>query len=157
MKATTIRLLVTLVVVGAALGWAAATVVVGWSGRSLSVPVLAGASLWLLAVSLFVWGRIVRPRLQARYRSDIQAEPLPVLVAARVAALAVAASRTGALVSGVYLGILTFTVARGVNTPAAVQTLWSALMAAGGAGATCLVAMWIERACLIPLGDDDGQ
>ena len=157
MKPTSIRLLVVLVVIGAALGWALATVVAGWTGRSLPLPILAGSALWLLAIALFAWGWFVRPRVRARNERMPQAEPMPALMAARVAVLTMAASRMGALVTGFYLGAVTATVAEGISTPASQQTVWSGVLAATGAAATGAAALWIERACLLPAQQDDDE
>ena len=157
MKPTSIRLLVVLVVIGAALGWALATVVAGWTGRSLPLPILAGSALWLLAIALFAWGWFVRPRVRARNERMPQAEPMPALMAARVAVLTMAASRMGALVTGFYLGAVTATVAEGISTPASQQTGWSGVLAATGAAATGAAALWIERACLLPTQQDDDE
>ena len=157
MKPNSIRLIAVLVVIGAAAGWAIATVVAGWTGGSLPLPILAGSALWLLAIALFAWGWFVRPRLRARNERTPQAEPLPALMAARVAVLTMAASRMGAVVAGVYLGAVIATVAGGMSTPASQQTVWSGVLAATGAAATFAAALWIERACLLPEQQDDDE
>lgn len=157
MKPTSIRLLVVLVVGGAALGWALATIASGWTGRSLPLPILAGSALWLLAIALFTWGWFVRPRVHARNEKVPHADPMPALMAARIAVLTMAASRMGALVAGIYLGAVIATVAEGMTTPAAQQTVWSGVLAATGAAATCAAALWIERACVLPARQDDDE
>ncbi len=159
MRPSSAPLLTALVVIGAALGWGMSVVVDGWTGRALPVPVLAGAALWLLGIALIVWGAMIRPRLNARVdpARHPSIDPLPVLVAARVAAIAMAATRMGAVISGLYLGIAIATVASGLSTPATQQTLWAALLAGTGA-AVCAVAGWrLERWCLLPHGDGDGR
>lgn len=157
MKPTGIRLIVVLVVIGTTVGWALATIVGGWTGRSLPLPTLAGSALWLLAIALGAWGWFVRPRVRARSERFPQAEPLPVLAAARVAVLTMAAARMGAAVAGFYFGVMIATIAEGLSTPAAAQAFWSALLATTGAAATCAVALWIERACVLPTGRDDDE
>lgn len=157
MKPTGPRLLAVLLAVGLAGGWALATIVTGWSGRSLPLPTLAGAALWLLAIALFAWGSFVRPRVAARNRPSVVAEPMPALQAARIAVLSMAAVRMGAVVAGAYLGIVLSTLVGGLSTPAAAQAFWSGLLAATGAAATSGVALWIERACVLPAGEDDDQ
>jgi hypothetical protein len=156
-KPTSIRLVVVLAVIGAALGWALATVVAGWTGRSLPLPILAGSALWLLAIALFTWGWFVRPRVRARNEQMPQAEPMPALMAARIVVLTMAASRMGAVVAGFYLGAVIATVAEGMTTPASQQTVWSGVLAATGAAVTCAAALWIERACLLPAQQDDDE
>jgi len=157
MKPTSIRLLIVLVVIGAALGWALAIIVSGWTGRSLPLPALAGSALWLMGIALFAWGWFVRPRVSARNEKMPQAEPMPALMAARIAVLTMAASRMGAVVAGIYLGTVIATVAEGMSTPAAQQAIWSGMLAATGAAATCAAALWIERACLLPDSPDDDE
>lgn len=157
MKPTSVRLLLVLLVLGAAFGWGLATVVAGWTGRSLPLPVLAGSALWLLAIALVAWGSFIRPRVRARGEEVPTADPLPSLMAARVAVLTMAAARMGVVVAGFYLGVVIATVADGLSTPAAEQALWSGLLAASGAAATCAAGLWIERACLLPTGHDEDK
>ncbi len=157
MKPSRPPLIVTLVVVGAAVGWGAAVIVDGWTGRSLQVPVLAGSALWLLGIALIVWGWVIRPRLQAhvdplRFPGI---DPMPVLVAARVAAIAMAATRVGALVAGLYIGIAIAAIASGLSTPATQQTLWSALLAGSGSVVVAGAGFRLERWCLLPADTDD--
>lgn len=157
MKPTSPRLVIILITIGAALGWGLSIVVDGWSGRALPVPVLAGSALWLLGIALVVWGSVIAPRLQANLdpARHPNVQPLPVLVAARVAAIAMAASRTGALIAGLYGGIAIATLASGLTTPATQQTLWSALLAASGSAVVAGAGLRLERSCLLRGGDDD--
>lgn len=155
MKPTQPPLMTALVLIGAALGWGLSVVVDGWTGRALPVPTLAGAALWLLGIALIVWGWIIHPRLGANVdpRRHPGVEPLPVLVAARIAAIAMAASRVGALVTGLYVGIAIATLAAGLSTPAAQQTLWSAVLAASGSSLVAGAGLRLERWCLLPSRD----
>ena len=157
MRPTHPPLIVTLVLVGAAVGWGLFVVVDGWTGRSLPVPVLAGSALWLLGIALIVWGSVIRPRLRANIdrRKSPGVDPLPILVAARVAAVAMAASRVGALIAGLYAGITIATVASGLTTPATQQTLLAAVLAASGAAVVAGAGLRLERWCLLPGDDDD--
>ena len=142
---------------GAAGGWAVVVILQGWSGRALPVPVLAGSALWLLGVAFIIWGSVVGPRLQSR--SDPTAhpgvEPLPGLVAARVAAISMAASRVGAFVAGIYTGLGLATIAGGLSTPASTQAVWASLLAASGAAVTCVAAVRLEHRCLLPSGAEN--
>lgn len=159
MRPTTSRLVVTLAVLGAAAGWGLSLIVQGWTGRSVPVPILAGSALWLLAIALLAWGMVIKPRLGARVHPDRHpgVQPLPVLVAARVAAISLAATRMGALVAGLYGGVAGATLAGGMSTPASQQTLLAALLAATGAAATSIAALRLERWCLVPHGNDDSD
>ncbi|MGA1146226.1 MAG: DUF3180 domain-containing protein [Candidatus Nanopelagicales bacterium] len=159
MRPTHPPLIAMLVLIGAAVGWGLFVVIDGWTGRSLPVPVLAGAALWLLGIALIVWGSVIRPRLRANIdrRKSPGVDPLPVLAAARVAAVAMAASRVGALIAGLYAGITIATVASGLTTPATQQTLWAAVLAASGAAVVSGAGLRLERWCLLPDGDDEGD
>jgi len=121
MTPTRIRVLVALAAIAAALGWGALTLVEGQSGRVIPVPWLSAATMWVLTVALFIWAVLSRPRLQ---RAE-GAKPMPPLVAARTAALAMAASRVGALVGGFYLGLAMGAFGRRVSE-AGSETLLSA-------------------------------
>ena len=101
MTPTRLRLLALIAVVAGVVGWVLATIADSIFERYLPVPWSAALAMWLLAVGLGMWGLIVRPRLQRKPGT----EPLPPFVAARTAALALAASRVGAGVFGFYLGV----------------------------------------------------
>jgi hypothetical protein len=111
----------------------------------------------LLGIALIVWGSVIRPRLRANIdrRKSPGVDPLPILVAARVAAVAMAASRVGALITGLYAGITIATVASGLTTPATQQTLLAAVLAASGAAVVAGAGLRLERWCLLPGDDDD--
>jgi len=149
MGTTRIRLLIALAVIAAVLGFAVVTVIAGQSGRVIQVPWLASVTIWVLAVALLIWTMLSRPRLQRRPGS----KPLPPLMAARTAALAIAASRAGSLVAGFYAGVALATVDRR-DTPAGMSTLWSSGASAVGAVALVAVALWLEYLCRLPLDDD---
>jgi hypothetical protein len=65
-----------------------------------------------------------------------------------------AASRTGALVAGIYAGIGIGT-ASALQTPAGAATFWASVVAAGGALALILIALWLESICRIKVRPDD--
>lgn len=150
MSPTRIRLLVVLGLLGAAVGWGAFRVVEAVDGTYLPVPWLAPATLWVLAGALLVWGLLSRPRLLRRPGH----RPMPPLVAARTAALAMAASRTGALVAGVYLGIGVAVLPLAGASPAGAEVAWASGAAVLGALALVLAALWLERMCRLPDQED---
>ena len=86
MTPTRLRVLVAAAVICAAIGWGLAQIVYAWNGRLLPVTWLAPAALWLLAAAVAYWTWTSRPRLQRR----LGTRPLPPVVAARSAALAMA-------------------------------------------------------------------
>lgn len=93
-------LLVALAVLAGAIGFATVSLWETAFGRTLPVPLMASITLFLLAVAIFIWAILIRPRLLRKEGT----KPISPFTAARTAALAMAASRTGALVVGFYLG-----------------------------------------------------
>lgn len=150
MQPTRVRLLIGIAVVLAAIGWGLVEVVSSWSGRLLPVPWLAAAALWIVAGALAYWTYLVRPRLQGR--PDVK--PIEPLVAARSAALAMAASRIGALMLGFYAGVAVGMAGR-MTTPSGMAAFWAATAASVGALLLVAAALWLEHSCRLPLGRDD--
>jgi uncharacterized membrane protein YfcA len=127
-------------------------VIDAWLGRLVPVPWLAAAAMWLLAGAVLYWAATSRPRIERRPG----AKPMPPLVAARSAALAMAASRIGSLVAGCYAGIaLAMVPALGTQTGTA--TCWAASLASLGAAALVAGALWLEHICRLPIGPSDGD
>ncbi len=149
MGATRLRLLIVLAAIAAVLGYAVVTIVAGQSGRVLQVPWLAAATLWVLALALLMWALLSRPRLQRKPG----VKPMPPLMAARSAALAMAASRAGSLVAGFYAGVAIATLPHR-DTPAGMTTTWASAASALGALALVAAALWLEYLCRLPLDDD---
>jgi len=147
---TRIRLLVLIAVVAGVLGWIVATVSDSIIGRFLPVPWSAAIAVWMLAIALAMWVWIVRPRLLRREGT----EPLSPFVAARTAALALAASRVGAGVTGVYAGIGIQFISSWSIPAAQASALIAGLTALGGV-ALAVVALWLERLCRIKDDDDE--
>ena len=151
MQPTRIRLLVGVALVAGAVGWGVVQIVDAWLGRLVPVPWAAAGALWLLAGAVGYWAIISRPRL----RHHPGSKPMEPLVAARTAALAMAASRIGALVLGFYAGIAVG-MAPSLSTPSGLQTFWASSAAALGAFALVAAALWLEHLCRLPVGPDDG-
>ena len=152
MQPTRARLLIGIAVICAALGWGTVQIVAAWFGRLVPVPWLAAGALWIVAGALTWWTFQARPRL--RGRPDVK--PIDAIVAARSAALAMAASRIGAVMAGFYVGVAVGLVAR-ISTPSGAQAFWASTVAAVGAAGLVAAALWLEHSCRIPLGrgDDD--
>jgi hypothetical protein len=148
-RPTRVRLLVGVAVVAAAAGWGLARVVEASTGRLLPVPWLAPAALWLLAGAVVVWALLSRPRLLRRPGH----RPMPPLVATRTAALAMASSRVGAAVGGLYAGIA-IDALRALSTPAGRDTALLSALCVLGAAALVAAALWLERMCRIREDDD---
>lgn len=146
MSPTSLRLLLTLGVLSAVVGWLLADVVDEIAGRSVPVPWTAPATLLILAAALLFWALGMRRRIK-----EGQVDPF---VAARTAALAMAASRTGAIAAGVYTGFLIWF--SGQWAIEAARDRGSASAAAVLAGLLVVAAaLWLERICRI--GDQDDE
>jgi hypothetical protein len=142
---TPLRLLVLLAGLAATAGWGLAQVWDSVTGTYLPVPWTAAIGLGALAVALLVWTVLARPRLARKPDT----RPLDPIVAARTAALAMAASRTGAVVGGLYLGIAAAFAPILGQEPGRARVL-SAGAAVLAAVAVVVVALWLERCCRLP-------
>ena len=139
------RLLVALAALAAAVGWAVARLVDAFAERSLSVPITMPVVMALLALATALWARGTRARLAHRPGT----KPMEPIVAARTAALAMAASRAGAIVAGFYVGVA-IELSGGWDVPgvrerviiAAVTVVMAVLLAAAG--------LWLECICRLP-------
>lgn len=144
------RTLLGFAAVGAAVGWGGIQVLGTVTGRIVAIPWAASIGLWVLALGVLVWAVLSRPRLGRVSAGSTRA--MPPLVAARTAALAMAASRTGALIGGLYLGAVLGLV--GVaQTPSGSSSLAAAATAAAACAVLTASALWLEYLCR--LKDDD--
>lgn len=159
--------------VGLGVGWVAVLIVERVNGRILSVPWLAPGALWLLALAVLIWAFVSRPALvdpdrdhhrpgrgpvpatiappRPHTRSD--RKRMPPLVAARTAALALAASRTGAAIGGFYLGIALALIPR-LSAPTGSTSFSAAIVCVLACIVLTAAAMWLESMCRLRDGDD---
>ncbi|MFZ1362733.1 MAG: DUF3180 domain-containing protein [Candidatus Nanopelagicales bacterium] len=149
MTPTRWRLIVTLAVVAAVLGWVVANLYELVAGRTLPVPILAAIFLVAIAVVLFIWTVLMRQRLRLKTGQ----EPVDPFVAARSAALAMASSRTGALVGGFYAGVAIEMLTLS-DTEYGLERLWISITCVAASAALVFVAMWLETICRIKEEDD---
>lgn len=145
MRPTSWRSLVALAVLAAAVGWAATRLVDHFADRTIPVPVTMPVVMTVLALALALWARGTKARLAGRSGT----RPLDPIVAARSAALAMAASRTGALVCGFYAGVVLallpdwgYESARQRGVVAIAASVTALLVVAAG--------LWLERVCRLP-------
>ncbi|MEZ5185117.1 MAG: DUF3180 domain-containing protein [Candidatus Nanopelagicales bacterium] len=146
MTPTRARLLLLLGLVSAVAGWVLADLVDEIAGRGVPVAWTAPATLLILAMALLFWALGMRKRLH-----EGRVDPF---VAARTAALAMAASRTGAIATGVYAGFLAWFA--GAWYIEASRNRGLASLAAVVAGLLMVAAaLYLERICRIKSDHDD--
>lgn len=150
MKPTRARLLLTVAAVSGVLGWSMTRLADSVAGRYLPVTWTAAGAIWLLTLFLLLWTWTVRPKLLRREGTA----PLQPHVAARTTALALASSRTGAAVAGVYAGV-TVAFLGELAAPAARDSAIAAGVASVGGLALVAVGLWLESLCRIDEEDGD--
>lgn len=150
MTPTSPKLLLLLAVPAIAIGWAIVQLYVTIADQPFPVPFTAAATMFVLAAALFIWTLLIRPRIARKPGT----QPLSPFTAARTAALAMAASRTGALAGGFYIGVAIELAGRFDNAYSR-ERLFYALGAAFGAFLVVLAALWLEHICRLPGDDDD--
>lgn len=152
--------LVAIAAIALAVGWVLVDLVERAAGRILGVPWLAAVAMWVLALGVLGWALLSRGRLGRAPSSGPAAiggpgardGRMPPLVAARTAALALAASRTGALIGGFYLGVALGLL--GVrDTPTGSASLGAAVTSVVACAVLVGAALWLERLCR--LREDD--
>jgi hypothetical protein len=149
-RPTRARLLVVLAVIGGAVGWSLTTLVDAFANRTLPVPWTAAVALLVLAVALALWARGTRARLAGKPGTT----PMEPVVAARSAALAMAASRTGALVAGFYAGVAV-ALAPSWDLGSMRTRIVVALLTVLAAGLVVAAGLWLEHVCRVPPDSSD--
>lgn len=150
MTPTSWRLLSTLALIAAVLGWGVTKLYDQLAGRTLPVPVTAAIFLVGLAVVLFIWTVLIRQRLNPKPGQ----EPVDPFIASRSAALAMASSRTGALVGGFYAGVAIEMLTLS-DTAYGQERMWIALGCVVASAALVVVGLWLESICRIKEEEDD--
>lgn len=150
MKPTRVRDLLGVGVVAALLG----NLVIGLSyGMLPGFPLLTGVTLGVLGVAEVLAGNALRARIRRRPG----ARPVQPLVAARAVLLAKASSLAGAIMAGIWAGLLGYVLPRSAEVTAAASDALS-----GAVGLVCALglvggALWLERCCRTPDDDPPGQ
>ena len=144
MQQTKIRVLVVLAILSAAVGWSLAQLWPTWFAQGFPVSTGSAVAMILVAISLLVWTLMTRARLNP----DSGAKRLHPLVAARTAALAMSASRVGALALGFYAGVLLSNIVA-IESAAGSDRIKAAAVTAVASLITILIALWLERICRI--------
>jgi hypothetical protein len=151
-RPTSLRLLAALALGAAAVTWLLAR---SAYGDFPAVPGSAPVPLALVAVAELALARVVRDRVRRRPRAE-RSRPLHPLQVARAAALAKASSPAGALLAGVYGGLLLYTAPRADALGAAADDVLPAALAGLAAAGLVVAALLLERACRVPDAPDDG-
>ncbi|HET7900897.1 MAG TPA: DUF3180 domain-containing protein [Candidatus Nanopelagicales bacterium] len=138
-------LLVALAALAAAVGFAASQLVSAFTDRSLSVPFTMPVVMALLALATALWARGTRARLARRPGT----RPMEPIVAARSAALAMAASRVGAVVAGFYVGVA-LDLLSGWDVPGVRERVITAAVTVVMGVLLVLAGLWLERICRLP-------
>lgn len=147
MKPTEVRHLVAPFLIAAVLAHLAVRLTYG----SLPpLPLLAGITLLVLAAAELVLAQSLRARIQRRPGT----RPVQPLVAARAVALAKASSLAGAVMGGVWAGLLGFLLPRQAWLAAAADDLPSAVVGLLSALALVAAGLWLEHCCRTPTDDD---
>ena len=150
MRPTSWRLLVATGAVGFAIGFLGARFWDLWTGSPPTVPLAAPLMLVVLAAGFAVTAWTLRPRIQRREGH----RPLDPFTAARTAVLALAGTRAGAAVSGVYLGYAGFLLVD-LSNDYRRRMVVIALSAALAGAALARAALWLERICRIKDDEDE--
>lgn len=138
-------MLIALAFLSGSLAWSLAHLWPQWFDTQMPLPWLTAVMMWLLAISLFMWTISARSKLQPK-PGQPRMHPI---VAARSAALALAASRTGALVFGFYGGVLITNLGLMNSSAGRTRVLIAGLILVASLS-FILTALWLEKMCRIP-------
>jgi hypothetical protein len=111
-----------------------------------TLPRLAGVTFGVLAVveAILAW------QLRTRIAGKPGVRPVEPLTAARAVALAKASSLVGALMSGVWIGVLLTVLPLAVLSSAAADDRTTSLVGLLGSAALVAAALWLEHCCKTP-------
>ncbi len=107
------------------------------------MPLLAGATLLLIALVDVLLALNMRPRVKRRPGT----EPVDGLTAARAVALAKASSMAGAIMAGVWVGLIAYLLPLFGTVEAARPDTAAAVIGLISAGALIAAGLWLEN-CL---------
>jgi hypothetical protein len=156
MKPTKISTLALYVLAAAIVGFALPNLWKALVDRAFPVPWSATTGLVVVALAIAIWAYEVKRRIQG----DQGTKRLSAVVAVRTSALALAASRTGAIVGGVYFGVglhylQAVYLSKSVAVGLANERIAAAFAAVVASGLLVLAALWLERICRIMPKDEE--
>ena len=153
MKPTSIPWLFAVAGIAALLGWGFAAWVDS-NGRLPAVPWMAVVVIWVVAGFVGAWAVVARRRLRPEPGAPRTAPRMAPLMAARTTALALAGSRTGAVVFGMYGGVA-LRLLQETAVAAGRERLLAAALAALGGLVLAALSLWLEHSCRLPDDTDD--
>lgn len=109
-------------------------------GALPELPLLAGATLLVIAVVDAVLALVLRPRVQRKEGT----EPVDPMTATRAVALAKASSMAGAIMAGVWLGLLGYVLPMFGDIQAVRSDTGAAVVGMVSAGALIAAGLWLE-------------
>lgn len=114
------------------------------------LPLLAGVTLLVLAIAEVLLGNALRARIEGRPGT----QPVQPLLAARAVTVAKASSVAGAIMAGAWLAVLGYVLPLGDEIDAAAGDTGAAVVGLASALALVAAALWLERCCRTPDGQD---
>ena len=114
-------------------------------------PTLAGVPLLVLAIAEVIMAQGMRAWVERRPG----ARPVKPLTAARALALAQASALAGAMMAGLWAGLLGYLLPRRDELAAAADDTPSAIVGVISAAALAAAALWLQYCCRTPTEDDD--
>ncbi|RKN42956.1 DUF3180 domain-containing protein [Streptomyces hoynatensis] len=152
-----IRTLAGLCVVAFALAWAVAGLWESLDRTLPAVPLLAPVILGLIAVVLLVTALSLRSRLRAWRERRPDAKPVDRLMAARAVVFGQASALVSALACGLYGGFGLYLALHEWDVPNRRDQALYALLAVVASLGVIAAALFLERVCRLPDGDDEGR
>lgn len=120
------------------------------TSRLIFVHLNTALAVFILNITILFWGVNFRSRL----KNQIKYQPVSAMVAARTTALAFAASRTGALLTGFYFGVAIFLIPA-LSNSANNQRLTNTLITSVLTLWLLFLGLWLEKICQVPQSIND--
>jgi uncharacterized protein DUF3180 len=149
--------------IGTLAGLFAAAFALAWAGAGLwdslgntlpAVPLLAPVILGLIAAALLATALSIRARLHAQRERRPDAKPVDRLMAARAVVFGQSSALVSAVVCGLYGGFGLFLVMHRLDVPnRRDQAIYAGLAVLAGV-AVVAAALFLERVCRLPDGED---
>ncbi len=152
MQPTKISMLAVLAILAAAVGWSFAQLWPTFFGQGMPVSIGSAIAMILVFLTLLTWTLMTRARL----KPGATINRLHPIVAARTAALAMSASRVGALAFGFYIGVFLANIAADYSSAGSDRIRISAITSIASL-LTAAVALWLERICQIKEPPTDSE